>query len=53
MTSKQQENLLQAAKQVLWKLSHNHKLPDYQGPGRITRDDATVRMLQDAVNEVA
>lgn len=42
--------LLEAAKQVIWKLSHNHKLPDYQGPGRITREDATVKMLIDAIS---
>ena len=45
------QELLEAAKQVLWKLSHNHDLPDYKGPGRITRQDATVKMLYEAVEK--
>ena len=52
MTTEQQTALLQAAEQVLWKLSHYHRTPDYSGPGRITRQDATVIMLQAAVDSI-
>jgi hypothetical protein len=45
-------DLLEAAKQVIWKLSHNHWTEDYRGPARITREDATVKMLIDAINRV-
>ena len=41
--------LLEAAKQVIWKLSHNHDVDGYNGPGRITREDATVKMLYAAI----
>jgi hypothetical protein len=43
--------LLEAARQVLWKLNHNHDDRGYRGPARITREDATVRMLQAAYNK--
>lgn len=42
--------VLEAARCVLWKLSHNHELPDYSGPARIDRRDASVRWLQAAVD---
>lgn len=45
------EELQEAARQVIWKLSHNHDLPDYKGPGRITREDATIRMLVAALQK--
>lgn len=41
--------LLEAAKQVIWKLSHNHDVDGYKGPGRITREDATIKMLVEAI----
>ena len=43
--------LLKACEQIVWKLSHNHDLPDYKGPARITRNDATVRMAIAAIKE--
>lgn len=43
--------LLEAAIQVIWKVSHNYHKEKYQGPARITREDATVRMLVDAVKK--
>jgi len=43
--------LLEAAKQVIWKLSHNHQTGTYTGPAQITRLDATVRMLEEAVSK--
>ena len=49
--NKNDNDLLFAAKNVLWKLSHNHDLPDYKGPARIDRKDATIRMLQEVVDE--
>lgn len=52
MTIQHQYDLLEAAEQVLWKLSHNEYHDHYQGPGRVTRKDATVRMLQAAVDAV-
>lgn len=42
------DQLLEAARQVLWKLNHTHHDRDYKGPARITRQDATVKMLQEA-----
>ena len=45
-------SLEDAAKALLWKLSHNHCLPDYSGPARITRDDATVRELEMALADL-
>lgn len=45
------ERLEEGARQVIWKLSHNHKLDDYSGPARITREDATVKMLAAALAE--
>lgn len=44
------EGLAEGARQVTWKLGHNHKLDDYEGPARITRQDATVRILSDALD---
>ena len=44
-----ERDLLDAARGVLWKLSHNHDLPDYHGPARLDRNDATVRDLDAAV----
>lgn len=42
-------DLLEAAKQVVWKLGHNGD-PNYNpGPVSITRLDATVRMLEKAI----
>lgn len=41
--------LAEAARQVLWKLDRDEKLTSYEGPARITRQDATVRMLHRAV----
>jgi len=41
--------LVEAARQVIWKLSHNHDTDEYKGPARIDRRDATVRMLADAL----
>jgi len=43
--------LLEACKQIVWKLNHNYALPDYEGPARITRNDATVRMAIAAIEE--
>lgn len=43
------QRLRRAAENVLWKLSHNEKSRDYEGPGRITRNDVTVRELRAAV----
>ncbi len=42
-------DLLEACKQIVWKLSHNEKSEHYQGPGRVTRNDATVRMAVAAI----
>lgn len=48
--------LLAAAKQVVWKLSHNFNVAQvgnvsgYTGPALIDRKDATVKMLVDAIN---
>lgn len=42
-------DLLEACRQIVWKLSHNHKADDYSGPARITRDDATVRLAVAAI----
>lgn len=42
-------DLLEAAKAVVWKLSHNHDTPDYQGPARIDRNDAVIRDLVEAI----
>ncbi len=41
--------LLEACKQIVWKLNHNHNLPGYKGPARITRKDSTVHMAVDAI----
>ncbi len=41
--------MLEALQQIVWKLSHNFDQPDYKGPARITRQDATVRMAVDAI----
>jgi cob(I)alamin adenosyltransferase len=49
--SENEKALLFAAQNILWKLGHNFSLPDYKGPARIDRKDATVRMLEDAVNK--
>jgi len=43
------EDLLEACRQIIWKLSHDHNLPDYKGPARIDRRDATVKMAVAAV----
>ena len=43
--------LLEACRQILWKLGHNEKSEHYSGPGRVTRHDATVRMAQAAVDK--
>lgn len=53
------EELLAAAKQVLWKLGHNFDIPavdgqrnyvhGYKGPALVSRQDATVQMLAAAV----
>lgn len=48
MTSEQEKALIEAAWQVLWKLDRN----EATGPARITRQDATVKMLQAAFDEV-
>lgn len=45
-------DLLEACKQIVWKLSHNSCLPDYEGPGRITRLDATVKMAVATIAKV-
>lgn len=42
-------DLLEACRQIVWKLSFNSKLPDYEGPGRIDRRDATVKMAIAAI----
>jgi hypothetical protein len=42
-------DLLEACKQIVWKLNHNYALPDYKGPARITRQDATVKMAIAAI----
>ena len=44
--------LIEGARQVSWKLSHNEKSTHYEGPGRVTRQDATVRMLFEALCQV-
>lgn len=44
------EALIEGARQVIWKLSLNYNEPNYKGPARITRQDATVRMLADALS---
>ena len=49
MTTEREAALVHAARNVVWKLSHNFCLPDYEGPARITRQDATVRMLDEAL----
>ena len=47
--------LLEACRQIVWKLSHNHDLPatapagPYKGPSLITRNDATVKMAVAAI----
>ena len=48
----QHNALLIAAKQVIWKLNHNFITPDYTGPARITRQDATIRLLVAAVEAI-
>ena len=49
---KQRDDLLTAARQIVWKLSHNHS-PSGKGndcvPGRIDRRDITVKLLEAAV----
>jgi len=50
------QRLLKAAVQVLWKLNHSYSAKGDGSdcvPARINRHDATVRMLQDAVNRYA
>lgn len=45
-------DLLEAARQVIWKMGHNERNDEpggYCGPIRITRSDATVRMLCHAI----
>lgn len=42
-------DLLEACKQIVWKLGHNHALPGYKGPARIDRRDATVKMAIAAI----
>jgi len=41
--------LLEALESIVWKLNHNHDLPDYKGPARITRKDATIRQATAAI----
>ena len=41
--------LLEACKQIVWKLSFNHRDSDYEGPARIDRNDAVVRMAVAAI----
>lgn len=42
--------LLEACKQIVWKLSFNHCFDDgYVGPASITRLDATVKMAVAAI----
>ena len=49
--------LLEAARQIVWKLSHNFDLPSkelvprYQGPAYLTREDITIKMLQAALDQ--
>lgn len=43
--------LLEAANNVLWKLNRNESCGDYEGPARITRQDVTIRHLQEAVEQ--
>lgn len=53
MTAEQAKELLAAAQQVLWKLGHNHYSDDKGGyPATIDRRDATVRMLQAAMDKI-
>ena len=43
-------DLLEACRQIVWKLSHDHQQPDGTfGPGKIDRRDATVRMAVAAI----
>ena len=43
-------DLLEACKQIVWKLSYNQCFDDgYEGPARITRLDATVKMAVAAI----
>ena len=41
--------LLAACKLVIWKLNNNFDQPDYKGPARITREDATIRTMAAAI----
>lgn len=45
-------NLLMAAKNVMWKLNHNYAEAHYNGPARITRDDITIKLLQKAIDDM-
>ena len=48
-TKIERDALLEACRNIVWKLSHNHKQPGYSGPAKITRQDATVRMAVEAI----
>lgn len=41
--------LLEACKQIVWKLGHNHMVDGKCVPGTIDRNDATVRMAIEAI----
>ena len=44
-------DLLEALEGIIWKLSHNHVLPDYRGPARIDRRDATIKQAIRAITK--
>jgi hypothetical protein len=45
-------DLFKALEDIIWKLDRNEKLPDYEGPARITRNDATVRAAMEVIGKV-
>ena len=44
-------SLLEALKQIIWKLNRNEKTPEYSGPARITRDDITIKNAERLIYE--
>jgi hypothetical protein len=55
ITQAQARKLLEAAEQVIWKMSHSGWKCSHDEtivPNGVTRQDATSRMLQAAINEI-